>query len=94
MYYDYDEEEFYSDSKYQEQVENLEEAIKASVKSEILDEMNRLRTENEKLQGIKDHFDEVKRDYEKKKAECDRAVRNAEHNAKHLTENGNAMHKF
>lgn len=84
MYYDYDEEEFYSDSKYQEQVENLEEAIKASVKSEILDEMNRLRTENEKLQGIKDHFDEVKRDYEKKKAECDRAVRNAEHNAKRM----------
>lgn len=70
MYYDYDEEEFYSDSKYQEQVENLEEAIKASVKSEILDEMNRLRTENEKLQGIKDHFDEVKRDYEKKKQFC------------------------
>lgn len=66
MYYDYDEEEFYSDSKYQEQVENLEEAIKASVKSEILDEMNKLRTENEKLQGIKDHFEEVKRDYEKK----------------------------
>ena len=84
MYYDYDEEEFYSDSKYQEQVENFEEAIKASVKSEILDEMNRLRTENEKLQGIKDHFDEVKRDYEKKKAECDRAVRNAEHNAKRM----------
>ena len=44
MYYDYDEEEFYSDSKYQEQVENFEEEIKASVKSEILDEMNRLRT--------------------------------------------------
>ena len=82
MYYDYDEEEFYSDSKYQEQVENLEEAIKASVKSEILDEMNRLRTENEKLQGIKDHFDEVKRDYEKKKAECDRVVRNAEQRKK------------
>lgn len=84
MYYDYDEEEFYSDSKYQEQVENLEEAIKASVKSEIIDEMNRLRTENEKLQGIKDHFEEVKRDYEKKKAECERVVRNAEQNAKRM----------
>lgn len=84
MYYDYDEEEIYSDSKYQEQVENLEEAIKASVKTEILDEMNRLRTENEKLQGIKDHFEEVKRDYEKKKAECDRVVRNAEYNAKRM----------
>lgn len=84
MYYDYPEEEFYPESEYQEQIDALKEAIKNSVKSEILEEMNRLRAENEKLQGIKEHFEEVKRDYEKKKDECDRIIRNAEYNAKKM----------
>ena len=48
MYYDYPEEEFYPESEYQEQIDALKEAIKSSVKSEILEEMNRLRAENEK----------------------------------------------
>lgn len=84
MYYDYPEEEFYPESEYQEQIDALKEAIKKSVKSEILEEMNRLREENEKLQGIKEHFEEVKKDYEKKKDECDRITRNAEYNAKKM----------
>ena len=84
MYYDYPEEEFYPESEYQEQIDALKEAIKSSVKSEILEEMNRLRAENEKLQGIKEHFEEVKSDYEKKKDECDRIIRNAEYNAKKM----------
>lgn len=46
--------------------------------------MNRLRAENEKLQGVKEHFEEVKKDYEKKKDECDRIIRNAEYNAKKM----------
>lgn len=84
MYYDYPEEEFYPESEYQEQIDALKEVIKSSVKSEILEEMNRLRAENEKLQGIKGHFEEVKKDYEKKKDECDRIIRNAEYNAKKM----------
>lgn len=84
MYYDYPEEEFYPESEYQEQIDALKEAIKSSVKSEILEEMNRLRAENEKLQGVKEHFEEVKKDYEKKKDECDRIIRNAEYNAKKM----------
>lgn len=82
MYYDYPEDGFYPESEYQEQIDALKEAIKNSVKSEILEEMNRLRAENEKLQAIKEHFEEVKKDYEKKKDECDRITRNAEYNAK------------
>ena len=70
MYYDYPEEEFYPESEYQEQIDALKEVIKSSVKSEILEEMNRLRAENEKLYGIKKHFEEVKRDKEKKKTEA------------------------
>lgn len=84
MYYDYPEEGFYTESEYQEQIDALKEAIKNSVKSEILEEMNRLRAENEKLQAIKEHFEEVKKDYEKKKDECDRITRNAEYNAKKM----------
>lgn len=67
MYYDYPEDEFWPESEYQEQVDALKDAIRDSIKSEILEEMNRLRVENEKLQGIKEHFEEVKQDYERKK---------------------------
>lgn len=84
MYYDYSEEEFYPEGEYQEQIDALKDAIRNSVKSEILEEMNRLRAENAKLQDIKEHFEEMKRDYERKKDECDRTVHNAEHNAKRM----------
>lgn len=80
--FDWEDEEFYEESQYAEEVENLCEAIRRSVKKEILDEMNRLKTENEKLQGIKEHFDEVKREYERKKAQCDMAIATAEANAR------------
>lgn len=82
MYYDYPEDEFYSDGEYQEQIDILKTAVRNSVKSEILEEMNRLRAENEKLQGIKEHFEEIERDFEIKKAECDRIVQNAEFTAR------------
>lgn len=83
MYYDCPEDdEFYTESEYQEKIDALKEAIRSSVKSEIQEEVNRLRAENEKLQGIKEHFEELKNDYERKKSECDRAIRNAEYNAK------------
>lgn len=79
---DWEDKEFYEESQYTEEIENLREAIRNSVKKEILDEMNRLKTENEKLQGIKEHFDEVKREYERKKAQCDIAIATAEENAR------------
>ncbi len=79
---DWEDKEFYEESQYTEEIENLREAIRNSVKKGILDEMNRLKTENEKLQGIKEHFDEVKREYERKKAQCDIAIATAEENAR------------
>ena len=42
MYYDYPEEEFYPESEYREQIDALKEAIKNSVKSEILEESSRV----------------------------------------------------
>ena len=53
MFYDYEDEDFYTENEYQEEIDNLKEAIKKSVKREITEEMNRLREENKKLQGIK-----------------------------------------
>ena len=82
MFYDYEDEDFYTENEYQEEIDNLKEAIKKSVKREITEEMNRLREENKKLQGIKENFDTVKKDFERKKDECDRAIRNAEYNAR------------
>ena len=84
MYYDYPEEEFYPESEYQEQIDALKEAIKSSVKSEILEEMNRLRAENEKLQGKDTEKEDDSGGDEKKKDECDRIIRNAEYNAKKM----------
>lgn len=50
MFYDYEDEDFYTENEYQEEIDNLKEAIKKSVKREITEEMNRLREENKKLQ--------------------------------------------
>ena len=81
MCYDYPEEEFYSESEYENEIEALKEAVRSSVKSEILEEMNRLKAENEKLQDIKERFEEIKLDYARKKDECDQAIFDAERNA-------------
>ena len=64
MFYDYEDEDFYTENEYQEEIDNLKEAIKKSVKRETTEEMNRLREENKKLQGIKENFDTVKKDFE------------------------------
>lgn len=53
MFYDYEDEDFYTENEYQEEIDNLKEAIKKSVKREITEEMNRLREENKKLQELK-----------------------------------------
>ena len=56
MFYDYEDEDFYTENEYQEEIDNLKEAIKKSVKRETTEEMNRLREENKKLQGIKKNY--------------------------------------
>lgn len=80
--YDWEDEEFYENSPYTDEIEALRLAIRNSIKKEVLEEMNRLQEENKKLQGIKEHFESVKRDYERKKAACDRIIENAEYNAR------------
>lgn len=43
-----------------------------------------MKEENRKLQGIKNNFEQVKKDYERKKLECDRMMCEAEKNAKRM----------
>ena len=75
--YDWEDQEFYESSKYADEVEALQSAIRRSIREEVMKEMNRLQEENKKLQGIKEHFESIKRDYERKKSECDRIIANA-----------------
>ena len=80
--YDWEDEEFYENIPYTDEIEALQSAIRSSIRKEVLKEMNRLQEENKKLQGIKEHFESVKRDYERKKAACDRIITNAEYKAR------------
>lgn len=73
---------YYDHGEFDAKIEELKDTIRDNVKEEIKSEMERLREENKKLQGIKEHFEEVKASYEKKKSECDRITREAEYNAK------------
>lgn len=75
-------EDFYQEKDYQEEIENLEDAIRESVKKEILDKMEKLVKENNGLQEIKKNFDKIKRDYDCKKTKCDIAISNAKKEAR------------
>lgn len=85
MWYD---DEFYNEpSEFEMQIDEFKESLSKSVKDSFLEEMERLRQENKNLQGINEHFEQIKRDYEKKKVECDRAIREAEQKAKRMKVN-------
>lgn len=85
MWYDDD---FYNEpSEFEIQINELKESLSKSVKDEFLEEMERLRKENKNLQGIKEHFEQIKREYEKKKDECDRVIYEAEQKAKRMRAN-------
>lgn len=78
----YDEEQFFRGGEFDEEIEQLKETLKKSVRKEVLDELEKLRAENKELQGIKANFEKIKRDYEDKKRECDRVMFDAESKAK------------
>lgn len=79
------EEDFYNEpSEFEIQMEEFKEGLAKAVKSEFLEEMERLKEENRNLRGIKENFEKIKRDYERKKSEYDRAMREAEDKAKRM----------
>lgn len=82
MWYD---EDFYNEpSEFEEKIDELKESIAKDVKKDFIEEMESLKKENQNLRGIKEHFEQIKRDYENKKQELDRAIRDAETKAKRM----------
>lgn len=70
----WDEESYFEPSELDVKIEELKEELRKSVRQEIKDEIEKLRKENRELQDIKKNFEE-------KKAECDRVMQQAEYKA-------------
>lgn len=61
----FDYEDFYEPSEFDSQIEEFKSYLRESVKQEIKDELERLRKENESLQGIKNRMGEIEREHER-----------------------------
>lgn len=79
----YDCDDFYEDySEYNDLICELKEALKKEVKDEIIQEMERLKKENEELADIKANWNKKVQELESKQREYEIAKRQAEDNAK------------
>lgn len=76
------EEDYFEPGEFDEEIEDLKEKLRNSVKQETKDTIEKLRKENQELQSIKKNFESIKNDFEKKKHEYEIAMRNAEYKAK------------
>lgn len=78
-YYDY---EFYNElSEFDEQIKEFKAALVSSIKEEFLDEMERLRKENESLREFRDKKEEYEREFIEIKTEYERKIKNIEREA-------------
>lgn len=69
MYYDY---EFYDEpNEFEIMINDFKQSITKSVKKEIVDEMESLKKENEKLQNIKKNYNNILNEYRKKEKELE-----------------------
>lgn len=63
-------EDFYEGPSYfDEQIDEFKESLRKEVKKEILNEIEKLKKENQELQDVKNNFNQIKLDYEQKKEE-------------------------
>jgi hypothetical protein len=67
----YDEDFYYEPSEFDLKVNEFKETLSESIKKEFLDEMERLRKENENLQDVKANFDAIVSDYDDKKRQLE-----------------------
>lgn len=82
MYYEND---FYDEpSEFEMQVEEFKDALKSAVKKEHQDEVNRLRAENDELQEIRNNFESIKQQYDKKLRELEIEKQKATRDAKRM----------
>lgn len=76
------EDECFEPNEFDEKIEELKDELRDSVKKEIKDEIEKLRKENKELQCTKKNLESIKKGFERKKDECDRAIQAAEYKAK------------
>lgn len=71
-------EDYYFDnhSEFDAQVDEFKESLKKAVKQEHIDEMNRIKKENEELQEFKKNFEAIKQDYARKERELNQERNN------------------
>jgi hypothetical protein len=82
----YYEEDFYNEpSEFDEQIDEFKKSLMVVVKKEFLDEMERLRLENNNLQIIKDSWEDLKSSYGQKAHELEIVKSNALAEARKLT---------
>lgn len=74
-YYEY--EDFYGvPSEFEQQIDEFKNSLLSVVKEEYINDMNRLKKENEELQEVKRNFANIKREYDKKTRELETEKRN------------------
>lgn len=81
-YYDEYYNDWYEQSEFSEKIEELKNELRKSVKQEIINEINRLRAENEELKSFKDNWAIKMQEVESAKAEAEQAMKQAEKEAK------------
>lgn len=63
----YYEDDFYDEpNEFEQQIEEFKKGLASCVKSEFIDEMDRLRKENAELQSVKENWEAIKSEYVKK----------------------------
>ena len=75
-------EDYYEPSEFEEEIQNLKQSIRDSVRKEIKDEMDRLRVENAELREVKENWQEIKNVHVKAMSDLKFAKENAEWEAK------------
>ncbi|WP_226035707.1 hypothetical protein [Aquibacillus saliphilus] len=80
MFYD---EDFYNEpSEFDMKVDEFKQDLLKSVKEEYANEMERLEKENRELQNVKLNFEQIKRNYESKEIDLERAKEKAKQEAR------------
>ena len=74
-------EDFYnSTSEYDMFMDELKENLKKAVKKEVLDELNKLKEENQQLHDVKVNFEKIKLEYARKERELEAKERSMKEN--------------
>lgn len=80
----FDEEFYYETGEFEEEIDNLKQSLKKSIKEKFIQEMYKLKKENEELQTIKKDWKKLHEDHTSAINELQRAISNASYEARRL----------